>query len=117
MTAWPSTTTCGGRASSWPSSRRLGRRRRRSGGRWSGSARRSPASSSGLTRPPSRSPTSRAARPRTGWGRPAARFPADAESAAAASDGDRDEDDSQPHAPAFADEADEEFYEDIAYQD
>ena len=47
----------------------------------------------------------------------AERFPADAESAAAASDGDRDEDDSQPHAAAFADEADEEFYEDIAYQD
>jgi hypothetical protein len=45
------------------------------------------------------------------------RFPADGESATAASDGDRDEDETRPQAASFADEADEEYYEDIAHQD
>jgi len=47
------------------------------------------------------------------------RFPADGESggAATATAGDRDEDEARPQAASFADEADEEYYEDITYHD
>ena len=65
MTASRSTPTCARRASWWPSCRPRARPRPPCAGRWSAWARRCRASCSAPTTPPSRSPPTRAARPRT----------------------------------------------------